>query len=53
MYESQAAPRYECWTLGTALAILTERVRFGQLTMATPFRNPALTAKMAATISYY
>ena len=50
MYESQAAPRYECWTLGTALAALTKRVKFGQLTMATPFRNPALTAKMAATL---
>jgi alkanesulfonate monooxygenase SsuD/methylene tetrahydromethanopterin reductase-like flavin-dependent oxidoreductase (luciferase family) len=50
MYESQAAPRFECWTLGTALAAITKRVKFGQLTMAVPFRNPALTAKMAATL---
>jgi alkanesulfonate monooxygenase SsuD/methylene tetrahydromethanopterin reductase-like flavin-dependent oxidoreductase (luciferase family) len=50
MHESQATPRFECWTLGTALAAVTERVKFGQLTMATPFRNPALTAKMAATL---
>ena len=50
MYESQAAPRYECWTLGTALAATTKKVKFGQLTMAVPFRNPALTAKMAATL---
>lgn len=50
MYESQAAPRYECWTLGTALASITEKLKFGQLTMAVPFRNPALSAKMAATI---
>ena len=50
MYESQAAPRYECWTLGTALAAITNKVKFGQLTMATPFRNPALTAKMTATL---
>jgi alkanesulfonate monooxygenase SsuD/methylene tetrahydromethanopterin reductase-like flavin-dependent oxidoreductase (luciferase family) len=41
MYESQAAPRFECWTLGTALAAVTERVKFGQLTLAVPFRNPA------------
>ena len=50
MYESQGARRYECWTLGTALAGVTERVKLGQLTMAVPFRNPALTAKMAATL---
>ena len=50
MYESQAAPRFECWTLGTALAATTNKVKFGQLTMAAPFRNPALTAKMAATL---
>ncbi len=50
MYESQAANRYECWTLGTALSAITTRVKFGQLTMAVPFRNPALTAKMAATL---
>ncbi|MCW4014656.1 MAG: LLM class flavin-dependent oxidoreductase [Candidatus Bathyarchaeota archaeon] len=50
MYENQGAPRYECWTLGTALAATTKRVKFGQLTMAVPFRNPALTAKMAATL---
>jgi alkanesulfonate monooxygenase SsuD/methylene tetrahydromethanopterin reductase-like flavin-dependent oxidoreductase (luciferase family) len=50
MYESQAAPRFECWTLGTALSAITNRVKFGQLTMAVPFRNPAITAKMAATL---
>jgi alkanesulfonate monooxygenase SsuD/methylene tetrahydromethanopterin reductase-like flavin-dependent oxidoreductase (luciferase family) len=50
MYGSQAGSRMECWTLGTALSAHTSRVRFGQLTMAVPFRNPALTAKMAATL---
>ena len=50
MYESQAGSRMECWTLGTALSAHTERVRFGQLTLAVPFRNPALTVKMAATL---
>jgi len=50
MYGNQSARRYECWTLGTALATVTDRVKFGQLTMAAPFRNPALIAKMAATL---
>lgn len=50
MYDSQASSRMECWTLGTALSAQTERVKFGQLTLAVPFRNPALTAKMAATL---
>ena len=50
MYESQGARRYEGWTLGTALTMVTNRVKLGHLTMAAPFRNPALTAKMAATL---
>ena len=50
MYESPGSPRFECWTTVTALASVTERVKLGQLTMATPFRNPALLAKMAATL---
>lgn len=50
MHGNQATPRFECWTLGTALAAVTKRVKFGQLTMATPFRNPAIIAKMAATL---
>jgi len=50
MYESQAAPRFECWTLGTALSAVTKKVKFGQLTMAVPFRNPAILAKMAASL---
>jgi alkanesulfonate monooxygenase SsuD/methylene tetrahydromethanopterin reductase-like flavin-dependent oxidoreductase (luciferase family) len=50
MYNSPLSPRYECWTLVTALAALTNNVKMGQLTLATPFRNPALLAKMAATL---
>ncbi len=50
MYESPASPRLECWTTVTALASITEKVKLGQLTLATPFRNPALLAKMAATL---
>lgn len=38
---------HECWTLLTAVAAITSRVDVGPLVLALPFRNPALTAKMA------
>jgi probable F420-dependent oxidoreductase len=38
---------HECWTLLTAVAAITSRVEVGPLVLALPFRNPALTAKMA------
>ena len=38
----------ESWTVISALAAVTTRVTLGQLVMATPFRNAALLAKMAA-----
>ena len=40
----------ECWTTMSALAARTERVRLGSLTLCNDFRNPALVAKMAATL---
>lgn len=41
---------WECWTLLTALAELTTRVEVGTIVLCSPFRNPALVAKMAHTI---
>jgi probable F420-dependent oxidoreductase len=41
---------WECWTILTALAEATSRVELGTVVMAMPFRNPALLAKMAATL---
>jgi alkanesulfonate monooxygenase SsuD/methylene tetrahydromethanopterin reductase-like flavin-dependent oxidoreductase (luciferase family) len=40
----------ECWTTLSALAAATQRVRLGSLTLCNDFRNPALLAKMAATL---
>lgn len=41
---------WEIWTVLSALATATERVQLGTLVMCTAFRNPALLAKMAATL---
>jgi probable F420-dependent oxidoreductase len=46
--ERQGTP--ECWTMLSALAMRTSRVRLGTLVMAVGFRPPALLAKMAATL---
>ena len=40
----------EVWTLLSALAAITNRVEIVPLVLAVPFRNPALTAKMAAEL---
>ncbi len=41
---------WECWTILAALAEATQRVELGTLVACAPFRNPALMAKMAATL---
>jgi probable F420-dependent oxidoreductase len=41
---------WECWTLLSAFAEATRRVELGTLVLCVPFRNPALVAKMAATL---
>jgi alkanesulfonate monooxygenase SsuD/methylene tetrahydromethanopterin reductase-like flavin-dependent oxidoreductase (luciferase family) len=49
---ADAPPRgpWECLSMLSSLAAVTTRVELGPLVLATAFRNPALTAKMAETI---
>lgn len=41
---------FECWTILSAIAEFTEDMRLGPLVLANDYRNPALVAKMAATL---
>ena len=41
---------FESFSVLTALAMVTSRVRLGHMVICTGFRNPALTAKMSSTI---
>jgi alkanesulfonate monooxygenase SsuD/methylene tetrahydromethanopterin reductase-like flavin-dependent oxidoreductase (luciferase family) len=40
----------ESWTLLSAMAVSTSRIRLGHLVGCNPFRHPSLVAKMAATV---
>jgi alkanesulfonate monooxygenase SsuD/methylene tetrahydromethanopterin reductase-like flavin-dependent oxidoreductase (luciferase family) len=41
---------FEGFTLLTAMALVTSRVRLGHMVICTGFRNPALTAKLSSTL---
>lgn len=41
---------FECWTISSALARDTQRVKIGQMVACNGYRNPALFAKIASTV---
>ena len=43
-------PYWEAWTLMTGIGVETKKIRVGQITLFNSLRNPALLAKMAATL---
>jgi alkanesulfonate monooxygenase SsuD/methylene tetrahydromethanopterin reductase-like flavin-dependent oxidoreductase (luciferase family) len=47
---AEGVPVLECFVTLAALAARTSRIRLGPLVAGVPFRNPALLAKMAATL---
>jgi probable F420-dependent oxidoreductase len=44
------SPTYETWTMLSWIAARTTRIRVGTRVLATPYRNPAVVAKMAETL---
>lgn len=47
---SENKPTLESWTILSALAAVTTKIRIGHAVMCQAFRNPAVLAKMVATI---
>jgi F420-dependent oxidoreductase-like protein len=47
---SPDVPAFESWTLVSALAAVTQKLRFGHLVLCNAFRHPALLAQMALTL---
>src|SRR5215210_9140792 len=51
-YREQAEPWLECWTLLSALATRTERIRIGTMVTNITFHNPAVLARQALTVDH-
>ena len=50
IFSDSTGPCFEGWTVTTALAQATKRLRVGVLVTGMPYRHPAVLAKMAATL---
>ena len=50
--EEEPLPAHEAFSLISAAAGITERLRLGHLVLGNTFRNPALVAKMATTVDH-
>jgi alkanesulfonate monooxygenase SsuD/methylene tetrahydromethanopterin reductase-like flavin-dependent oxidoreductase (luciferase family) len=50
VWDGKTVGAWECWSMLSAVAAVTERVALGTLVLATSFREPALLAKMADTV---
>ncbi|MFG1906804.1 LLM class flavin-dependent oxidoreductase [Kribbella sp. NPDC048928] len=48
--DGQVFGMHDSWTLLTAVAAVTEKVELGNMVLCASFRDPGLTAKMAATL---
>ena len=47
---AKEVPVFDCFVALGAIAARTERIRIGELVVGVPYRNPALLAKMCATL---
>jgi F420-dependent oxidoreductase-like protein len=52
IFTDPTGPCFEAWTTLAALAQATKRARVGSLVNGNTYRNPCLTAKMAATLDH-
>jgi len=51
-YANPSEPWFESWTLLSALAAITTRIRIGTLVTSIPLRNPAVLARQALTVDH-